>query len=177
MINGMAKTVDLLRHTDSEGDALTEGGVRAAVALGGRLTGRYDLIVSSGAQRATQTLACLLCGSGKRVEGGAIVETGFRSAVEDRWREASKRAPGKDLEAFREADPELVEQESALLGSVLRNLFDRLPENGRALVAGHSPTHEAAVLGLCGQLLQPLAKGAGVRVVREGDAYRIEALD
>jgi len=176
IINGMAKTVDLLRHTDSEGDALTQDGVRAAVALGGRLTGRYDLLVSSGAQRATQTLACVLAGSGQRVAGGVTVETGFRSAVEDRWREAAKRASGKDLEAFRQADPQLVEKESTLLGSVLRNLFDRLPENGRALVAGHSPTHEAAVLGLCGQLVQPLAKGAGVRVVREGAAYRVEPL-
>ncbi|TME15089.1 MAG: histidine phosphatase family protein, partial [Chloroflexi bacterium] len=132
IINGMAKTVDLLRHTESEGDALTQDGVRAAVALGGRLTGRYDLLVSSGAQRATQTLACVLAGSGQRVAGGVTVETGFRSAVEDRWREAAKRASGKDLEAFQQADPELVEKESTLLGSVLRNLFDRLPENGRA---------------------------------------------
>src|SRR5215217_4242258 len=52
----MARYVELRRHTDSEGDALTEEGVRAALAMGGRLTGGYELLVSSGAQRATQTL-------------------------------------------------------------------------------------------------------------------------
>jgi broad specificity phosphatase PhoE len=172
----MDRTVDLLRHTDSEGDMLTEEGVRVAVELGRRLTGGYDLLVSSGAQRATQTLACLLCGLGQQVDGGVLVDPGFRSAVEDRWRDAAQRARGKDLEAFREADPELVEKESALLGSVLSHLFERLPEKGRALVVGHSPTHEAAVLGICGQVTRPLTKGAGVRVVQEDGSYRIEAL-
>jgi broad specificity phosphatase PhoE len=58
----MDRRVDLVRHTDSEGDVLTEVGVRVAMELGRRLAGGYDLLVSSGAQRATQTLACLLCG-------------------------------------------------------------------------------------------------------------------
>ena len=172
----MAKTVDLLRHTDSDGDALTEEGVRAAVALGEGFAGGYDLLVSSGAQRATQTLACLVCGSGQRVAGGVVVDTGFRSSVEDRWRDAGRRAEGKDLEAFRRVDPELVERESQLLGAALRAVFERLPDGGHALVAGHSPTHEAAVLGLCGEVVEPLAKGGAVRVVGEGDAYRVEAL-
>jgi broad specificity phosphatase PhoE len=172
----MDRRVDLVRHTDSEGDVLTEVGVRVAVELGRRLTGGYDLLVSSGAQRATQTLACLLCGLGQQVDGGVLVDPGFRSAVEDRWRDAAQRARGKDLEAFREADPELVEKESTLLGSVLSHLFERLPEKGRALVVGHSPTHEAAVLGICGQITQPLSKGAGVRVVQQDGSYRIEAL-
>lgn len=172
----MAKSVDLIRHTDSDGDLLTPEGARSAVELGGRLSGGYHLLVSSGAQRATQTLACLLCGLAQRVNGGVLVHTGFRSAVEDRWREAARRAQGKDLEAFRAADPDLVEKESALLGSALEHLFEVLPENGRALVAGHSPMQEAAVLGICGKLVQPLAKGAGLRVVQEGGEYRIEPL-
>jgi hypothetical protein len=104
------------------------------------------------------------------------VDTGFRSSVEDRWREAGRRAQGKDLEAFRRVDPELVEMESQLLGGALRDLFDRLPDGGHALVAGHSPTQEAAVLGVCGQVVEPLAKGAAVRVVREGEAFRVEPL-
>lgn len=165
-----------MRHTDSQGDLLTEEGVRAAVQLGRRLAGSYDLLVSSGAQRATQTIASVLCGLGQRVDAGVQVDTGFRSAVEDRWRDAAQRARGKDLEAFREADPELVEKESAVLGSALSRLFERLPENGKALVAGHSPTNEAAVLGLCGQVLEPLGKGQGVRLVKEDGAYRIEAI-
>jgi broad specificity phosphatase PhoE len=170
------KTVDLLRHTDSDGDELTEEGVRAAVQLGRRLPDRYQLLVSSGAQRATQTLACLLCGMARPVEGGVVVDRGFRSAVEDRWREAGRRASGRDLAAFQEADPELVEKEATVLGAALRGLLDRLPEGGQALVVGHSPTQEAAVLGLCGQIVQPLGKGTGVRVVEEGGSYRVSEL-
>lgn len=77
------------------------------------------------------------------------------------------------LEAFREVDPELVEKESALLGEALRVLFQTLREGGRALVVGHSPTNEAAVRGLTGRILQPIAKGAGVKVVEAGASYRI----
>src|SRR5438132_65605 len=114
---------EAFRGRRSPGRARTRRRSRVAVELGRRLTGGYDLLVSSGAQRATQTLACLLCGLGQQVDGGVLVDPGFRSAVEDRWRDAAQRARGKDLEAFREADPELVEKESALLGSVLRHLF------------------------------------------------------
>ena len=53
----MARYVELRRHTDSDGDALTDEGVRAALDIGRGLAGRYELLVSSGAQRATQTLA------------------------------------------------------------------------------------------------------------------------
>jgi broad specificity phosphatase PhoE len=56
----MAKYVELRRHTDADGDVLTSDGVQAALEIGSRLTGDYELLVSTGAQRATQTLACLL---------------------------------------------------------------------------------------------------------------------
>lgn len=42
---------------------------------------------------------------------------------------------------------------------------------------GHSPTNEAAVLGLTGEVVAPMAKGAGVLVVLEGDNARVEQLD
>lgn len=57
----MARYVELRRHTDSDGDTLTEEGVRAALEIGRELSGGYALLVSSGAQRATQTLACFAC--------------------------------------------------------------------------------------------------------------------
>jgi hypothetical protein len=47
----MVRYVELRRHTDSDGDALTEEGVRAALDIGRRLHGGYELLVSSGAQR------------------------------------------------------------------------------------------------------------------------------
>jgi len=172
----MTRTVELRRHTDADGDALSPEGVRSAVEIGRRLEGDYDLLVSSGAQRATQTIACLLAGMGRPVTRGVIVNTGFRSSVEERWFEASRRAEGKDLAAFRKVDPELVDRETALLGGVLKAVLESLPEGGRAMVVGHSPTTEAAVMGLTGELVPPIAKGAGVRVVEDGGHYRTEPL-
>jgi broad specificity phosphatase PhoE len=172
----MAKYVELRRHTDADGDVLTEEGVRTAMEIGARLTGGYELGVSTGAQRATQTLACFLVALGERVPGGVIVESGLRSTQEDRWREAYKKAGSGALDAMRDADPELVEQDSAALAAALRQVLDGLPDGGRALVVGHSPTHEAAVLGLTGEIVEPLAKGAGVLVVAEEEDFRVESL-
>jgi broad specificity phosphatase PhoE len=172
----MARYVELRRHTDSDGDALTEEGVRAALSIGRGLAGRYELLVSSGAQRATQTLACFACTLREPVPGGAVVEAGLRSGVEDRWRAAYERAGSGELAALRGADPELVREDSAVLGAALRRVLERLPEGGRALAVGHSPTNEAAVLGLTGSMIEPMAKGAGVLVVAEDNERRIEPL-
>src|SRR5918999_5198423 len=173
----MARFGGLGRHTDNEGDALTEDGVRAALEVGQQLAGGYALLVSTGAQRATQTLACFACALREPVPGGAVVEPGLRSRVEDRWREAYQRAGSGDLAALRDADPGLVDEDSAVLGAALRRVFERLPEEGRALAVGHSPTNEAAVLGLTGSIIEPMAKGAGVLVVAEGDEAHVQALD
>src|SRR5438128_9853483 len=64
----MTKWVELRRHTASDGDVLTPDGIRAAVDIGNRLHDRYDILVSSGAQRATQTIACMLAGMTHPVE-------------------------------------------------------------------------------------------------------------
>ena len=52
-----------------------------------------------------------------------------------------------------------------------------LPEGGRALVAGHRPTTEAAVLGVAGQLVPPLGKGEGILLTEDGGGYRVGSLD
>jgi broad specificity phosphatase PhoE len=173
----MSKYVELRRHTDADGDVLTPEGVQAALEIGARLAGGYHVLVSTGAQRATQTLACFLAGLGENVPQGVLVETGLRSAVEDRWRAAYEKAGSGDLRALREADPELVEEDSATLGGALRRVFDALPDGGRALVVGHSPSNEAAVLGLVGEVVEPISKGDGVLVVEEDGAVRVEKLD
>ena len=170
----MARYVELRRHTDNDGDALTEEGVRAALEIGQQLAGGYALLVSTGAQRATQTLACFACALREPVPGGAVVEPGLRSRVEDRWREAYQRAGSGDLTALRDADPELVDEDSAVLGAALRRVFERLPDGGRALAVGHSPTNEAAVLGLTGSIVEPIAKGAGVLVIADDDQTQVE---
>ncbi|MDQ3897358.1 MAG: hypothetical protein M3326_08995 [Actinomycetota bacterium] len=163
----MVKTVELRRHTDNDGDVLTPDGVRAALEIGRRLDGDYQLAVPTGAQRATQAAACMLAGLGRPVPGGVVVESGLRSEHEDRWRAIAGEASGNDVGSFRDVDPEFVEAESASLGAALQKVFDALGEGQRALVVGHSPTNEAAVLGLTGEIVPALGKGEGVLVVAD----------
>jgi broad specificity phosphatase PhoE len=173
----VGREIELRRHTDADGDVLTAEGVTTALAIGAHLRGDYHLAVSTGAQRATQTLACFIAALGQEVPGGVVVEAGLRSQVEGRWRAAYEKAGSGALEALREADPDLVARDSERLGAALRRVLGRLPEGGCALVVGHSPTNEAAVLGLTGEIVPPLAKGAGVRVVAGDDGFRVEPLD
>ncbi|MGH2693658.1 MAG: histidine phosphatase family protein [Actinomycetota bacterium] len=174
----MTKRVELRRHTDNDGDYLTPDGVRAALEVGTRLEGPYDLMVSSGAQRATQTLACFLAATGMRTDAGVVVDERFRSEDEDRWKRTYKEAGAGDLESFRRVDPELVETESRRFGEALRDTFARLPDGGRALVVGHSPMNEAAVYGLTGEAIEPLSKGAGVLVTAsDNGGYEVTPLN
>jgi phosphohistidine phosphatase SixA len=170
--------VELRRHTDNEGDRLTPRGVADAEVIGrDGLHPPYAAFVSTGAARATQMLEILRHAAGQD-EIPVTPVTGLRSSVEDRWREAARAAgKGADLDAMRAVDPDLVERESWLLGSVLRQVVDGLPAGGRALVVGHSPTNEAAVLGLAGRVVPPLGKGKGVLLIEDGGAYRVESMD
>jgi broad specificity phosphatase PhoE len=175
-VAGVRREVELRRHTDADGDVLTAEGVTAALEIGARLQGGYHVAVSTGAQRATQTLACFLAALGQRVPGGVVIETGLRSEVEDRWRAAYAEAGSGELAALRATDPDLVAEDSERLGSALRRVVERLPDGSRALVVGHSPTNEAAIFGLTGQIVPALAKGAGARVLVEDDEHRVEQL-
>ena len=80
-------------------------------------------------------------------------------------------------EAIRIIDPDLVEKESLPLGSGLRGVFGALPEGGRALAVGHSPTNEAAVLGLAAQVIGPLGKGEGVLVIEDAGPYHVRPIE
>jgi len=164
----MATTIMLLRHTDNDDDVLSADGVTAAVALGATLDGPFDLAVSTGAQRATQTIACILGAMETGVPGGVIVEPGLRSDVEDRWRAAYQEAGGGELDDFMRVAPDLVDAESTILAAALRRVATRLEDGQRALVVGHSPTNEAAVYGLTGERIAPLGKGEGVEITIEG---------
>jgi len=70
-----------------------------------------------------------------------------------------------------------VEEDSAALGEALGRVLDTLADGGLALVVGHSPTNEAAVFGLTGEIVGPLSKGAGVLLVAENQDFRLETLD
>ena len=169
--------MELRRHTGNEGDRLTPQGAADAEMIGrDGLHAPYAAFVSTGAARATQMLEILRHAAGQD-NIPIILATGLRSPVEDRWREAATAAgKGADLDAIRAIDPDLVERESWLLASALRQVVDGLPEGGRALVVGHSPTSEAAVLGLAGRVVPPLGKGKGVLLTEDGGDYRVEPL-
>jgi broad specificity phosphatase PhoE len=169
--------VELRRHTDNEGDRLTARGIADAERIGrDRLHRPYAAFVSTGAQRATQMVMILRHAAGQD-DVKITSAVGLRSSVEDRWRAAAKAAgKGAGLEAMRRVDPDLVDHESRLLGFSLRQIVEALPDGGRALVVGHSPTNEAAVLGLTGEVVPPLGKGDGILLVEEGGCYRVEPL-
>jgi broad specificity phosphatase PhoE len=167
------RSVELRRHTDNDGDQLSDEGVEQAREIGSRLSPPYDLYVSTGAGRATQTLEIWRDAVGD--DKPLTEELGLRSDHEDRWKEAYQKAGSGELARMREVDPDFVREDSASLAAALSSVFDRLPEGGKALVCGHSPTNEAAVLGLTGETISPLAKGAGVRVTHEDDgSHRVE---
>ena len=135
------------------------------------------MLVSSGAQSATQTLGCFLAALGEKVEGGLVVEPALRSNVEDRWRDAYRRAGSGSLAALRGADLKLVQQDAAALADGLRRVLARLPDGGSALAVGHSPTNEAAVFGLTGVELEPMGKGRGVLLTADEKGVNVQALE
>src|SRR5699024_2911077 len=165
------------RHTDNDGDVLTDNGVAAAEAIGrDELHPPYTAFISTGANRATEMLRILRRHAGQ--DDVEITEKpGLRSSVEGRWRDTAKTAgKGADLEAMRRVDPDLVAAETRLLGEALRSVIESLPEGGRALVVGHTPTNEAAVFGLVGEVVPPLGKGHGVLVTESGGSYEVASL-
>jgi len=169
--------VELRRHTDNDGDRLSDQGIAEAERIGrDGLHPPYAAFMSTGAQRATQ-MVMILRHAAEQDDVEITSATGLRSSVEDRWRAAAKAAgKGADLEAMRRVDPDLVDHESRLMAFSLRRIVEALPEGGRALVVGHSPTNEAAVLGLAGEVVPPLAKGDGVLLIEDGGTYRVEPL-
>ena len=169
--------MELRRHTDNDGDELTAQGVADAEAIGHvGLHPPYAAFISSGAARATQMVTILRHAAGQ--DDSPISEvTGLRSSVEDRWRTAAKAAgKGATVEQIRRIDPDLVEHEERLLGAALRGVVESLPEGGRALVVGHSPTNEAAVSGLTGETVELLGKGAGVLLNEDDGKFTISPL-
>jgi hypothetical protein len=166
--------VELRRHTDNDGDRLSERGVADAEAIGQTgLHPPYALFISTGAERATEMLGILRRAAGQE-DLPIITETALRSVVEDRWREAAKAAgKGASLEEMRAVDPDLVDHETHLLGKALQGIVTGLPNDGRALIIGHSPTNEAAVCGLTGQIIGPLDKGEGVLLIEDAGRYEV----
>jgi hypothetical protein len=74
-----------------------------------------------------------------------------------------------------EVDRDLVEKESARLAAAMRDLLAEVPEGGRGLAVGHSPLIEAAVYGLTGTVIEPLAECDGVLLEEDAGEVRLAA--
>lgn len=174
----VVRHVEIRRHTDNDGDALTAAGVADAEAIGrDGLHPPYAAFVSTGAARATQMLQILRRAAGQD-DIPITIATGLRSSVEDRWRDAAKAAgKGADIAAMRAVDPALVDMETSLLGTALRHVIEGLQDGERALVVGHSPSNEAAVLGLTGLVIAPFGKGQGVLLTEHDGRYQVAPLN
>jgi broad specificity phosphatase PhoE len=173
--DGPVRTIEFRRHAEreKEADALSPQGRSHAEDVGRSVRSDYAVVFVSPAKRTAETVAWFLRGSGQQLPGHAVVP-GLLSDVEDRWRSAGKAAGSSRLDAIAAEDPELVEQERDRLKFLVEELFDRVPEDGTALAVGHSPLIEAAVYGLTGVVIEPLAECQGVAVARYGpNEYRL----
>jgi len=172
------KTVELRRHAEREkdADALSPEGRAHAETVGRTLSTDYAVLFVSPAKRAAETMALFLRGSGQQLPSHAVVP-GLLSEEEDRWRSAGKAAGSSRIDAIAREDPDLIQRESNRLKVVVEELFDRVPEKGRALGVGHSPLIEAAVYALTGVIIEPLSECEGVVLVRQDPGeFRLEEL-
>jgi broad specificity phosphatase PhoE len=165
------RALELRRHSlrEPDADALSEEGRVLALHVGKDLPGGYAAIYTSPAKRAAETVAWLLRGLGQQLPQDHGVSEGLGSPVEDRWRSAAKAASTGRIDAIREHDAELVDQESRRLGSAARDLLASLPGDGRALAVGHSPLIEAAVFDITQRVIEPLRECEGVLLEQDDD--------
>ena len=169
------RALELRRHAprDPDADRLSPEGQRLALEVGRNLPGGYSAAFSSPAKRAAETMAWLLRGLGQPLPEHHGVVEGLTSPVEDRWRTAAKSAGRGRIDDFREVDPELVDAETSRLGSAVGEILSSMPEATRGLAIGHSPLLEAAVYGLTGALIEPLAECEGVLIEEDEGSFRV----
>jgi broad specificity phosphatase PhoE len=172
------RTVEFRRHAarQKDADALSPEGRAQAEEVGRSFPTDFAIAFVSPAQRAAETMAWFLRGSGQPLPPHAVIPD-LASGVEDRWRAAAKAAGSARLDAVMRADPDLVSEEADRLAGAARALFDRVPDHGKALAVGHTPLIEATVYGLTGAILEPLGECEGVSVTRDDSGgYRLKEL-
>lgn len=159
------RRLEIRRHaekgTELGGDSLSPEGIDHAHRVGRSLRIGYTHLYSSGAQRATQTLACMLAGMGRHVMSGVVIRPGLGTARDTEWRDAVRAASSSHLEKLLAASEALVRAESDRLAAELRAILAELPDGAYALAIGHSPLAECAIYGLTGKCHEPLRECEG----------------
>jgi broad specificity phosphatase PhoE len=171
------RALELRRHgpREPDTDALSEQGRTLALHVGKDLPGGYAAVFTSPARRSAETVAWFLRGLGQPLPPDHGVAEGLGSPFEDRWRAAAKASGTGRIDAVRDQDHELVEEESARLAEAVRALLAEVPEGGRGLAVGHSPLIEAAAFGLTGEMIEPLAECEGILLEEEDGRVRMAA--
>ena len=147
------RSLELRRHAarDREADRLSPQGRAEAEDLGRTVDASWDVVFSSPAARAAETVAWILRGAGRQLPAHEVVPGLLGEREEDRT--------------------------PAALASVVADLLARVPIGGRGLAVGHTPLIERAVLGLTGREIEPLRECEGVLLVEEDDgSIRVEEL-
>ena len=176
------RRLEIRRHaakgTELGGDSLSPQGIEQAHQLGRSLRVGYTHLFSSGAQRATQTLACMLAGMGRHVLNGVVIRPGLGSALEAEWREAARAAGDTSLGKLLSQNESLVRQESERLAAELRAILADLPEGAYGLAIGHSPLSECGIYGLTGKVQPPLKECEGFLIVElKGGRLDVERVE
>jgi len=167
--------LELRRHADNDGDALTEAGRTTAERIGRGMEGPFDAVFTSPAKRAAATAAWFLRGLGQQLPELHGVTDWLTSPQEERWREIGKRSATWRVDDIEREDPELFGAEVPRLADAMLQMFAAIQDGQRALGIGHSPFLEAGVYGLTGVVLEPLGKCEGVLLGHDGDRVSIEA--
>jgi phosphohistidine phosphatase SixA len=142
------RRLELLRHAkrDPDADRLSAAGRAQAEDVGRSAAVGYDAVFVSPAERAAETAAWIVRGSGRQLpEHGVIPGLAGRDAT------------GGSPEG---------------MAAGVRTLLASVPEGGVGLAVGHTPFVERAMIGLTGREPAPFAECEGIRVI-QGDDGRL----
>jgi len=139
------RRLELRRHAmrDPNADRLSARGRAQAEDVGRASAGGYDTVFVSPAERAAETAAWIVRGSGRQLPEHGVIP-GL----------AGKDASGGTPEGMAEG---------------VRTLLAAVPEGGVGLAVGHTPFVERAMSGLTGREPRPFAELEGIRVTRHDD--------
>jgi len=140
------RQLELRRHAkrDPNADRLSAQGRAQAEDVGRASAAGYDAVFVSPAERAAETAAWILRGSGRQLPEHAVIP-GL----------AGKDATGGSPEGLAEG---------------VRILLAAVPEGGIGLAVGHTPFVERAMTGLSGREPSPFAECEGIRVTLHDDS-------
>ena len=143
------RILELRRHArrDPNADRLSPEGQEQARSVGASLTGGYEVIFVSPAERAAETVAWMLRGLGTQLPAHAVIP-GLSAQDND----------GSPL----------------AMAGVIAALLDAVPDGGHGLAVSHTPLIERAVLGLTAREIEPLAECEGVLLRKAHDEAAIE---